>query len=151
MKGFGSKKIIGILALLFSIPSGAVFAAYVNKLPDTAISTSGFQGVIDYINQASSWLFGILLVVVVTFLIYAAFLYLTSGGDEEKTKKAKSYIIYAVVALAVGILAAGIVTLVGSFFDQGQSQTPSPVQGCPQIPCPAGYYCSSSGVCDPQA
>jgi hypothetical protein len=135
--------------LLSAIPSGAVFAAYVTKLPDTAVSQKGFQGLIDYINQASGWFLGILLAVVVAFLIYAAFLYLTSGGDEEKTKAAKNYIIYAVVALAVGMLATGIVILVGSFFDQGQA--PSPLPGCTPNSCPPGYYCSSSGVCDPQA
>ena len=134
--------------LLFAIPSGAVFAALVTKLPETAISRGGLQGIIDYINQASGWLFGILLAVVVVFLMYAAFLFLTSGGDEEKTKAAKNYIIYAVVALAVGILATGIVILVGSFFDQGQAPPP----GCTQdSQCNPGYHCSSTGVCDPQA
>ncbi len=71
---------------------------------------------INIIKTVTSWLFGILLVAAVLFLIYAAFLYLTSGGDEEKTKKAKSYVIYAVIAVAIGILAYSIVALVGSLF-----------------------------------
>jgi len=77
---------------------------------------TGYSGVINIIKTVTSWLFGILLVAAVLFLIYAAFLYLTSGGDEEKTKKAKSYVIYAVIAVAIGILAYSIVALVGSLF-----------------------------------
>lgn len=139
----GFKKIIGISTLAFAIPSGAIFAAYVNHLPETAVSEKGFQGLIDYINQASGWLFGILLALAVVFLIYAAFLYLTSGGDEEKTKAAKNYIIYAVVALAVGFLATGIVILVGSFFDQPQNPSPECIQN---TDCPTDQFCSE-GTC----
>jgi len=63
-----------------------------------------------------NWMFGILLLLAVIFIIVAAFKYLTSGGDAEKTKSARDFIIYAVIAIAVAILAKGIIALVGSFF-----------------------------------
>ncbi len=86
-------------------------------LPDA--NQSGIQ---DYnsvrtkFNVVGNWLFGILLLLAVIFIIVAAFLYLTSGGNEEKTKKARDYIIYAVIAIAVAIVAKGVIALVGSFF-----------------------------------
>ena len=94
------------------------------------LPTSQTTGITDYasviklIKNITSWLFGILLVAAVLFLIYAAFLYLTSGGDEEKTKKAKSYVIYAIIAVAIGILAYSIVALVGSLVTGGNYVPP---------------------------
>ncbi len=118
---FKNKKILGIIALAAITVPMLVAAQNPPILPEPTITTYG--GVINVIKTATNWLFGILLVVAVIFLIYAAFLYLTSGGDEEKTKKARSYIIYAVIALAVGILAQSIVALVGNFLG-----SPVPVQ-----------------------
>jgi hypothetical protein len=148
------KRTLGISLVLFFLSSATAFGVYVNRLPTTPIADKGFPGVLDYVNQASLWLFGILSAAAVIFLIYAAFLFLTSGGDEEKTKSAKHYMIYAVVALAVGILSWSIVILVGSFFDQGRTVTPPAGSGpdycstdfdC-QILSPPGQTCEG-GVC----
>lgn len=49
------------------------------------------------------------------FIFLAAFKYLTAAGDPEKVKSASHSLLYAVVAIAVGILAYGIPALVGSF------------------------------------
>jgi threonine/homoserine/homoserine lactone efflux protein len=102
-----------IIAMAQVTPPSGIITGY-----DTG--TSG--GLVGIIRTATSWLFGILLLAAVVFLIYAAFLYLTSGGDEEKTKKAKSYVIYAVIAIAIGLLAQGIIALVYSLL--GQTYTP---------------------------
>jgi threonine/homoserine/homoserine lactone efflux protein len=112
------KKISGAIstALILTSVLPAIALAQVGggvQPPAPVITTYG--GLIGIIKTATNWLFGILLVAAVIFLIYAAFLFLTSGGDEEKTKKARQYIIYAVIALAVGILAQAIVALVGNF------------------------------------
>lgn len=48
-------------------------------------------------------------------MILAAWSYLNSGGDETKTKAAKNYVIYSLIAIAIAIIAGGIVTLVRNF------------------------------------
>jgi len=60
----------------------------------------------------SGWLLGLLLTLAGIFLTVGAFYYLTAAGDENKLKKAKNYIIYTVVAVAVGLLSKLLVTVV---------------------------------------
>ena len=68
-----------------------------------------YGGVIGLMSTIGNWMFGILLALAVIFLVYAAFLFLTSQGDPGKTASARNIIIYAVVAIVVAILAKGIV------------------------------------------
>ena len=64
------------------------------------------------INNIINWAFGLLLILAVAFIIWAAFLYLTSGGNEEKTGTAKKYIIAAVIAIIIAALARVVVFVV---------------------------------------
>jgi hypothetical protein len=54
----------------------------------------------------------IILVVAVIMLLYAAFLFITGGGNEERIKTARSILIYALIGLAVAILATSAQTIV---------------------------------------
>jgi hypothetical protein len=95
------------LSLLMLLPTAALAQGGINpvNLPDSP------NTVLNVINNIMNFLFGLLLVIAALFILYAAYLYLTSGGDEEQTKKARQYIIYAVVAIIVGFLARAIVAL----------------------------------------
>ena len=61
------------------------------------------------------WLFTFLVVLAVVFVLIAAYKYLTSSGDPEKTKEASNMLIYGAVAIAVALLARGIPLIVGTF------------------------------------
>ncbi len=54
-------------------------------------------------------------IVAVLFIILGAFSYLTAGGDETKVKNAKTKIIYSLVAIAIAVVAGGVVSLVKDF------------------------------------
>ena len=54
-------------------------------------------------------LFNILMAAAVISIIIAAFLFITAAGDPEKIKKARLFVIYALVGVVVAILASGIV------------------------------------------
>ena len=54
-------------------------------------------------------------IVATLFIILAAFSYLTASGDETKIKNAKNKILYALVAIAIAVVAGGVVSLVQSF------------------------------------
>lgn len=75
-------------------------------------SITNYSDVIRVINTVGNWMLGILLALAAIFIIYAAFLFLTAAGDETKVKEAKNVIIYAIVAIVVGILAWGITQVV---------------------------------------
>lgn len=82
--------------------------------PPTPTVITSYGDVIRVINTIGNWMFGLLLALAAIFIIYAAFLYLTAAGNEEQVSKAKTIIIYAIVAIVVGILARGIVVVVQS-------------------------------------
>lgn len=52
------------------------------------------------------WFLGALAVI---FVIYGGILYITSGGDADKTKKARDTLLYAVIGIVVVVLAIAIV------------------------------------------
>jgi hypothetical protein len=76
-----------------------------------------FAGIIAIIQRVSNWFFSILIALAVIFLLYAAFLYLQARGAEADIEKAKNVIIYAIWAIAIAVLAAGVPSLICSFFE----------------------------------
>ena len=64
------------------------------------------------INTVSNWALGLLIALATLFVIYAAYLYLQSSGNEEDIGKAKNTLIYAVVAIVVGLLAKAVAYIV---------------------------------------
>ncbi len=66
------------------------------------------------------WIWGIMIIVVVGFLLYAGFLFVTAGGSEEQVGKAKDFVKYALIGIVVMLLAWGAVSLVEAFLQLGQ-------------------------------
>ena len=62
------------------------------------------------------YMFAILIVLSVIFVLYAAYLYLTSGGDAEKVTKATKTLTFTAVAIVVALVARAFPFIVGSFF-----------------------------------
>lgn len=69
-----------------------------------------------------AWIFTILIILSVIFILWAAWLYLRSGGEEEKIKEANHQLLYAAIAIIVAILSRGIPFLVGQFLGAGTFQ-----------------------------
>ena len=67
--------------------------------PSSVVSTSlsPIDAVVALLEKLGGWFWGIISALAAVFIVYAAFLYLTSGGDEEKVKTAKKYIVYAII------------------------------------------------------
>ena len=61
------------------------------------------------------WIQVFFYIVATLTIVLAAWNYLTSQGDETKVKAAKNYVTYALVAIAIAIIAGGVVTLVRNF------------------------------------
>lgn len=67
------------------------------------------QNITDTAVDILTFLVGAISVIVI---VLAGFMYVTSGGEPEKTKKAKNTIIYALVAIVLAVLANAIVGFV---------------------------------------
>ncbi len=100
-----SKKILVASLSLFLLVA-VVFPAFAQ------VSTLSFRDVQRILTKLANWMFLILLTLAIIFIIIAAYKYLTAGGDESKVSSAHKTLIYALVAIAVGLLAQGLVYLV---------------------------------------
>lgn len=102
------KKILLTLVLFSLLSLPLLTAAQVGE-PESPPTGLDIWTVIDRI---TNYLFGFLMVVAVILIIYAAFLFLTAAGDPEKVGRGRTTLIYAVVGIAVALLAKGIVVLI---------------------------------------
>jgi len=66
----------------------------------------------------------IVTIVAVAAIIWGGFVYITSAGDEEKARKAKSVIFYAILGLIILGAAAIIVNVVISLYQGGAGAKP---------------------------
>lgn len=96
--------------IVFLVP---VFAYAQTRQPQTSITTP--EKVIALIDKAGGWFYSALVALAVIYIIYAGFKFLTAGGDEKKVEEAKQQLIYAIIALAVAMLATGIVKVMKQF------------------------------------
>ncbi len=78
-----------------------------------------FQTISSALCTAVGWIFTLLVILTVIFVLFAAYNYLTSGGEEEKIKDANHQLLYAAIALIVAILSRGVPFLVGQFMGTG--------------------------------
>lgn len=108
------------VAALSLVPMLAA-AQFSQTPPNAPVVGNTYGGVIDIFKTISGWMLGILIALAVIFLIYAAFLYLTSGGEQESLTRAKNFLVYALIAIGVGLLARGLVILAGTLFAGGNN------------------------------
>ena len=121
------KLIVKTSLLLSSLIPTAAFAAVTSTgesfdpvdertLPELPANTpKDFGSLIGVIVEISRWMFGILMALSIVFILYAAFLYVISQGNEDRIKMAKTILIYAVVGLVVAVLAGGVSVVIQDF------------------------------------
>ncbi len=66
-----------------------------------------------------NWFFNIVIILGIIFIIYAGFTYITSSGDPSKTKRALQILMYALIGIAIAILAKALIRLVAEFISPG--------------------------------
>ena len=71
----------------------------------------------DMLASLANFVFQLGTMLAVILIVYNGFLYMTSGGDVSKTKKARMGIFYSVLGLGVLIIGKGFVSLIMSLID----------------------------------
>lgn len=106
---------LGFLTLLWSTPR-RFLAEELNFNPPSNPDLGGDLGLpgdqntdlVDMTVNFIKWALGFLGLVAVIFIIIGGYMYMTSGGNEEKTEKAKQYIKNAVIGLIIVLLSWAI-------------------------------------------
>jgi len=94
-------------AALFPLAALAVTGAPIITSP-TQIST--------LLTNVLTIVSGVVFIIALIMLLWAAILYLTAGGSEDRVSRAKNYLIYAIVGIAVAILAFSVEPFLRNFF-----------------------------------
>jgi len=98
--------------------------------PDIVVNppAGGYENLGDFITNALQISFIVAIILVLAFLVWGAFDWITSGGDKEAVGKARSKIINALVGMAVLAIAYAIFTLAGQFlgFNVKEFTIPTP-------------------------
>lgn len=102
-------KLAGLM--LLSAP-GAVFAAAGDPIPMGSTDISTF---FDEFCNISNWIFAFALVAAVIAIIFSGVAFFTSGGDASKVAQARKFLTWALVGVAIAILAKALVAVIGSF------------------------------------
>lgn len=86
----------------------------ITKCPPGASAPCDIDNTILFLNGILRYFAMAFWIAATFFVVYAGYLYLMSGGNEEKVKNANKQLIYAVIAIGVGILSITIIPLVNS-------------------------------------
>ena len=105
---------VALFAVMFAVLPFLTFAGTPGGPTQPPKNITSISNFVTVLQTVLGWMFTIFLILAVVMIIWAAFIYLTAGGEEEKLGKAKSILIYAVVAVVVALVAAGLPNIVGS-------------------------------------
>jgi hypothetical protein len=111
---------IALASLILVVLAPVSFAACAPNTPvgvpcDNVYTNSGPTTVYSILSNIISIAFYILMFLAVLFIIFAAFKYLTAQGNPENLETAQRMLLYAVVAIVVGLLARSVPLIISSF------------------------------------
>jgi uncharacterized membrane protein YidH (DUF202 family) len=108
MKSFGFKKIVFLILLgaSLSIPLLGRTVTLPNPTQWDTVEEV-IQGIIDFI-------FYVAIVILPIMLTIAGFFFLSSGGDQTKTRTARNILFYSVIGLVIVLFAKGLIAVIKS-------------------------------------
>ncbi len=102
-----------IFVLFFGIMVVSAYDALALEIPNPL--GSGGRDIPTLVNTIADWLLGIGSTIAVIIVIWAAFLFMTSGGNQQKVTTARQTLWYAIIGLTVLLLAKGVTSLIQNF------------------------------------
>jgi uncharacterized membrane protein len=112
------KKIkIVVASLVFQLlPLFVLAQSPYQQPPPVSLSLMGIR---DIIEKIVNWVSGVLFFIGILMILWAAFRFMTAGGEEDAVKKAKSTLLYGLIGIGVAILAYSAWYFVASVLNPG--------------------------------
>jgi hypothetical protein len=114
IKQFALSFVVPVASLALPLLAAAQVGGGSPTPAPTVTGVTSLQGIGGTLCNITNWLFYFLIILAVLFIIVAAFKYLTAAGEPEKVKSASHMLLYAAIAIVVGILAKAVPSLIGS-------------------------------------
>lgn len=106
------KKVLSVALSTSLVLLPLVALGQVQTLPSGPQTIGDFLALLD---KLANWLFSILLIVAVVFIVYAAFKFVTAGGNPGEIEQARHMVLYAVIGIVIAVAAKGFVAVAKSF------------------------------------
>ena len=106
------KKKLVILSLIGLLLMPTILLAAVTETPPIVPPVQSLQNIVDIMDKVANWIFAIVFALAIIFILASAFQFLTAAGNPEKITSARQILIYALVAVAVAVVAWGLPKLV---------------------------------------
>ncbi len=98
---------------------------FVAALTPFLVSAQGtIQNILTTIHNIVDIFIPLLMTIAIAVFLYGIVLYISSGGDAEKEKTARGYIIYGIIGLFVLVAFWGLVTVLANTFGISSGTTP---------------------------
>lgn len=109
------KKVLLILliGIIIVFPALYIIEAQVTEGPDVVLPD--MEAVEGLLNTVIRWMWAIAAFVVVIFFLYAGFLFVTAGGNDDQINKAKGIVKWGLIGVVVMILAGSVMAVMQSF------------------------------------
>lgn len=106
------KKIL-IFALFFAIIIISAQSVLAQNI--TIPNPLGANTITELIDNIATWLLGIGLTISTIIIIWAAIVFMTSGGNSERVTTARKTLWYAIIGIVVLLLAKGVTSIIQNF------------------------------------
>jgi len=114
-KSGGAVAIIFYLLPLLVMAQGSGWASPPTTTGPITSVANETGSLLTLINTILYWVSGAFWIIAGIFIFYAAYLYLTASGDEKKISQSHSQLLYGVIAIIIGLIAAGLPYLINQF------------------------------------
>lgn len=105
--------VVGVLALMVAVRTALALDAP-RDLPTTPKTLNSLQEFFDFLRTLVKWLLVFSLLIGVGAIIYGGITYVTAGGNTERAGKGSHIIGYALLGIAVMVLAFTLVSVVAN-------------------------------------
>jgi hypothetical protein len=100
-----------IFALFFGILFISAYNALALEIPDPLdVGT-----IPELIDKIATWLLEIGLVISTIIILWAAIVFMTSGGNQQRVTQARQTLWYAIIGITVLLLAKGVTSIIQKF------------------------------------
>ena len=107
------KKIVIALSLISLLAMPLIsLAAPVEQNPIPEAPFEDIGGLMNIISTIGDWVFTGLLTLAAIFLVVAGYFFVTAGGNPENVNKARQMLINALIGVAVGVAAKGLISVI---------------------------------------
>lgn len=96
----------------FIVSAGAVLLYGIPLV--VAAAATDVCGIFSIANKVKTFFATAVLLISIFMMLYAAFLFLTGGGNEEALTKAKATLVWGIVGIAVALLSFNAITIIKS-------------------------------------